>query len=93
MLTEWTKNLSTPTDKEYFQNRILGAKDVLDRLIVLINEKEQTLDRSEMSIEVYNTPCWENRQAHKNGNREAFHWLRKLINLDQQRDINDRKLI
>lgn len=85
MYTEWTKHLQDPAGKKSFSNKILGAKEVLNRLHEIITEKENTLDRSEVSIETYNIPNWESRQAHKNGNRESLAWLKKLVDLDHQK--------
>lgn len=85
MYVEWTKNLQDPEAKQKFTNSILGASQVLNRLKSIIEEKEQLLDRSEMSIETYNTPNWDQRQAHKNGNRESLAWLKKLVDLDHQK--------
>lgn len=85
MYVEWTKHLKDQEEKSRFNGRILGARDVLERLADLIEEKEKSLDRSELTIETYSLPNWEHRQAHKNGNREAFAWLKKLVDLDHQK--------
>lgn len=85
MYTEWTKHLKTPEEKEKWAKTVFASKEVLDYLNKLLEEKEKYLDRSEMDIAVYDTPSWAYRQAHKNGNRESLHYLRKLINLDQQK--------
>ena len=85
MYIEWTKHLNDPENKSKFQKSILASKDVLDRLKQILEEKEQALDRSETDIATYNTPNWAERQAHKNGNRESIHFLKKLIDLDQQK--------
>lgn len=88
MYTEWTRHLSDPETKSQFQNQVKAAKPVLDRLTQILEEKEWTLDRTEMNIAVYNTPNWDNRQAHKNGNREILWFLKTLVNLDQQKEPN-----
>ena len=85
MYVEWTKHLQEPQDKENFKNEVFGAKRVLERLVQILQEKELDLDRSETSILTYNTPNWAERQAHKNGNRESLSWLKKLVDLDQQK--------
>lgn len=85
MYVEWTKHLKDPEVKSRFENQIYSAKDVLDRIKVLLSEKEETLDRQEMNIEVYNMPNWENRQAHKNGQRSSLAWLKQLVDLDTQK--------
>ena len=86
MYIEWTKHLSDPEKKQRFVKHVYDAKPVLDRLYKILEEKENTLDRSEMNMQVYETPNWDYRQAHKNGNRESIAWLKQLINLDQQKE-------
>lgn len=84
MYIEWTKHLKDPENKERFTKEIYSARSVLERLFDILVEKEQSLDRSETNMSVYETPNWDYRQAHKNGNREAISFLKNLINLDQQ---------
>lgn len=89
MYIEWTSNLRNEDDKRKFEDRVFSAKDVLDRLLEIIEIKEKALDRSETNIDVYNTPSWDYRQAHKNGNRESLSQIKKLIDLDQQKRKKD----
>lgn len=86
MYVEWTKHLQDNSEaKNIFTRKILSSREVLDRIKDIIEEKEKAIDRSETSIEAYNTPNWDVRQAHKNGNRESLNWLKKLVDLDQQK--------
>lgn len=85
MYTEWTKHLKTPEEKAQFVDSLIGSKRVLDRLSQLLEEHEQTLERSETSLTAYDLPNWDYRQAHKNGYRAHLNAVKKLINLDQQR--------
>lgn len=84
MYVEWTRHIKDPEAKSNFERQIKSAKPVLDHLITILKEKEVAIDRSEMSITVYDTPNWSERQAHKNGNRESLAFLSKLVDLDQQ---------
>lgn len=86
MMSQWTKNLSSPEEKERFQNSILGSRPVLERLCELLNEEEKDLDLSEFKDSVYDTPSWSAKQAHKNGERSMLRKIKSLINLDQQKD-------
>lgn len=85
MYLEWTQHLTDEKDKEKFRNSVLSAKHILDRLKTIIEKKEKALDRSEMSIEAYSAPNWSERQAHKNGNRQALAEIKTLVDLDIQR--------
>lgn len=85
MLTVWTKNLRTEEEKDNFNNQLLGARPVLERLAELLNEKEVELDRSEKSVKSYENPNWAYLQAHKNGCASMLQSVKELINLDQQK--------
>ena len=99
MYTKWTEHLQDQKDKEHFRNRVIGSKDVFERLTQILDEKERDLNLKEVSIETYNQPNWAERQAHHNGYRSCLHALRKLIDLDKQiiqltqGDKNDREFI
>lgn len=84
MYLDWTKHLSDPEDAARFQNTVLGAKPVLNRLKDLLTEYERSLDRSEMDVTTYESPNWDYKQAHKNGYRACLNRIKELINLDQR---------
>lgn len=85
MITAWTKHLNDE-EKQRFENKILSAKEVLDRLTVLISEEEKQLSLSETSIKDFDLPNWEYRQAFKNGYRSCLNVMRRLVDLDQQKN-------
>lgn len=84
MITAWTKNIRSDEEKERFQNTLLGSKEVFNRLIDLLDEKEKELDRSNKNLNDYDSPNWAYRQAHKNGYSSALSFIKTLIDLDQQ---------
>lgn len=84
MQIDWTKNLKDPEEIKRFELTVQSAKPVLDRLKDIIDEKENALNRDEMSLKSFDTPNWEYKQAFKNGIRHANHGFRTLIDLDQQ---------
>jgi hypothetical protein len=89
MLTVWTKNLKTKEEQDNFNNQVLGARPVLERLRDLIDEKLQGLDGTELTLKAYDNPNWAYQQAHKNGYKGALSLLKELINLDQQKANNE----
>ena len=89
MLTAWTKNLKTEEEQYNFNNMLLGARPVLERLTELLNEKEDSLGKSERTIKAYDNPNWAYQQAHKNGSAAMLAAVKELINLDQQKEINE----
>lgn len=86
MFTTWTKHISDPNEKERFERHIQSSKPVLDHLINLMDENEKSLDILELSEKDFDKPNWANKQAFRNGQRSVLRSMRKLINLDQQRD-------
>ena len=86
MLTVWTKNLKTEEERENFNNQLLGARPVLQRLNDLLVEKEAELERSERSQKAYENPNWAYLQAHRNGCASMLQSIKELTNLDQQRN-------
>jgi hypothetical protein len=50
MISAWTKHITDPSEKERFQNTILGSKSVLQRLQVLMNEMKEDVDTQELSM-------------------------------------------
>lgn len=86
MYIKWTSHLQDQEDKKSFEQNIRGARSVLERLKDILDEEEKGLDRSEMDIRTFDLPNWANRQAYKNGYRSALSNLKKLVDLDQQKD-------
>ncbi len=95
MYSRWTTHLKTDEEKKQFTNDILSAKGVLERLIQMIDEDVNQLDKSELDQRVYSIPNWSHLQAHKNGNRQSYAAIRQMIDLDQQKGpiSNDRNTI
>lgn len=84
MYLDWTRHLKDDKEKTRFQNQVIAAKPVLERLMSLIDEKEAALNRSEFDPKSFDSPSWAYHQAFKNGVRATNYGLRKLIDLDNQ---------
>lgn len=95
MYTKWTSHLTDPDDKARFQNSVLGSKPVLKRLTQLIDEDVSKLEKVETNVAAFDLPNWEYRQAFYNGSKAAYNALKKLIDLDQQKQetLNERHVI
>ena len=92
MYTRWTDHLRTEEEKEAFRKKIYSAKEILDRLKDILEDDLMALDRSEMDQRIYQVPNWDYLQAHKNGNRQSYTVIHKLVNLDQQKgNVSDHK--
>jgi hypothetical protein len=83
VITAWTKNLKTEEDKQKFEKSVKSAKHVLDRLTEILGEMEDELNSSELSPKNYDSPNWDYKQAHVNGQKSALRAIKTLINLDQ----------
>jgi hypothetical protein len=92
MFTKWTTHLQDPEEKVRFENQILSARPVLERLSTLLQENEDGLDRVELNVKQFEIPNWAERQAFYNGARSSYHMMKTLIDLDQQDITHDRKL-
>lgn len=79
MLIDWTKHIKDPEEKSKYEDSIRSCRVSHERLIQILSDWEKSLDRIETSIKVYDTPNWDVRQAHKNGNREIIAKLTELI--------------
>lgn len=86
MQVDWTKHLKTPEERERFKNSVLSARPVLERLNDLVNEYQETGDKSVRNLSSYESPSWAYRAADQNGFNRAFSMIKALINLDQQKE-------
>ncbi len=84
MITAWTKHLKTEEDKDKFEKSIRSAKHILERLTEILTEAENDLNNSEISSRNYDTPNWDYKQAHVNGQKSTLRTIKRLINLDKE---------
>lgn len=82
MYIDWTKNIQDPEEKTRFESQVISAKPVLDRLLQLCQDKGNQIEQNELDFDKTN---WAIRQASFIGSRAALAWMKKLIDLDQQR--------
>lgn len=84
MYVDWTRHLSDPKEKESFEQSILGAKRVLERLKALIDERQFSMESIEKGLKQFDNPNWAYKQAFNNGLKSAYETIKKLIDLDNQ---------
>lgn len=84
MWIKWTSNLQTEDEINNFRKQVFSAKPVLDRITQLLNEKEASLDKSEINPDTYTNPSWPYLQAYKNGVRAACSDLRLLLTIEDE---------
>lgn len=86
MYSGWTSHLKDKQEKERFNQSVLAAKPVLERLKTLIEMEESAIDQTERDPKAYVNPAWPYMQAHKNGMRSLAHTIKQFIDLDKQKE-------
>lgn len=87
MITAWTRHLKDDDEIAAFSKQIRNSVNVLDRLTEIIKEDLEQLETIENGLKNYDSPNWDNKQAHINGSRS---YARKLLKLLDQGNTNDR---
>lgn len=81
MITEWTQHIKDPEEKQRFQNQILSARPVLERLAQMFEQREDAIDKNEVSVSDFDNPNWAYKQAFRNGYRSCLFALNKYTDL------------
>jgi len=84
MKSVWTSNLKDQQEIDRAKQSIRSSKFALDRQSEIIDSRLKSIDSIEMGGDIYTKPGWDALQAHYNGEKAALHWIKKLINLDQE---------
>jgi hypothetical protein len=74
----WTKHLPKESKAE-FEKVVRGSTVALRRLKEIAKEWETELSRAEVSVKDYDTASWAAKQAHRNGQRQAYKQLSDLL--------------
>jgi len=89
MYTKWTSHCKTEQEKAQFEADVRRAKVVLDRLKQMIEQQEELLTNQELSSAIFASPAWPYHQASLVGARSALKDLKRLIDLDKQKDTTN----
>lgn len=90
MIIAWTKHLKDPDAKASFEKSVWSSKNVLDRLIDILQEDLANTEDKQISHKTFESPNWAEHQAYMNGYKQANKVIIKLINLDQQNELINR---
>lgn len=94
MYSIWTQHLDEEATKDRFRNSVSASKHILDRLKDIIAERETAINSIETGVEIFSKPGWDALLAHYNGEKAALKFVKKIIDLDQQKEtFNDRRFI
>lgn len=92
MYSIWTQHLDEEASKDRFRMSVSASKTILDRLKDIISERENVINSIETGVDIYSKPGWDAILAHYNGEKAALKFVKKLIDLDQQKEtFNDRR--
>lgn len=76
----WTSHLASG-DKSKFEESVRNILNtpVLNRLTQIIEQNLKNLENSESSLADYDNPSWSHKQAHRNGVRQGYLDVLKLL--------------
>lgn len=75
---EWTAGM-TPEQKENFERVLLNNSLLTDRINLILDQWENEIDRSELTIKDFDTPNWKYKQVFRNGDRSRIRKLKDLF--------------
>jgi hypothetical protein len=79
LLGKWTQHLPTQHEREKFSELVQSDTVVLGRLLAIIEEFENELISSEISIDEYSSPSFAYLKADRNGEHRAYYKIKKLL--------------
>jgi hypothetical protein len=79
LAVDWTKHLKTQQEKDKFSSLVVNNRILLGRLLEVIDEKLDVLERAESNQETYQNPAYASWQAHVNGKRASLKEVRRLL--------------
>lgn len=83
MLSAWSRHLVTdPGAKKKFEEMVKGSKLLTDRLQGILDEIEQTVERSELTTDAFDNPNWAFKQAYLNGCKAMLHKIKFITETD-----------
>lgn len=79
---EWFHNI--PDEKRKIaENSIRSSTILVTQILRILDRWEEELNASESKLSDYDTPSWEAKQAHRNGDRARIRKLRELFSFNQ----------
>jgi hypothetical protein len=86
MITQWYSHLKDEDEIKRFKLTISNSKTAFDRLKDLIEDREKAINSIETGVEIYTKAGWDALLAHYNGEKASLKYVKRLIDLDQQRE-------
>lgn len=78
MMPEWCSHLKDAEDKERFKQILKENKDILNRLVEILNGRIDTIRAKQLKEADYSNASWASQQADYNGSIRS---LNKVIDL------------
>jgi hypothetical protein len=76
---DWTKNLKTDDEKKKFTSLVVNNRILLGRLLEILDDKLDVIERAECNQETYQNPAYASWQAHQNGKRASLKDIHRLL--------------
>lgn len=82
---DWTKGMDAEK-KEKFELLLRNSTITLSRLRKILRDRRNSLEASERTPKIYDTPSWAYMQAHNNGFRQGLKYVEDLLSfMDNER--------
>jgi hypothetical protein len=79
MKTSWTKHLKDPAEKALFEQQVIAAKTVLERLAEIIQFRREHIEFSSD----FETPAWSEKHAHNLGRAHSYKEILDLLTIGE----------
>lgn len=76
---KWTAHLDAEPRRKDFEQTVLNAHLVLDRLNDILDEEIKSIDKQEASLSDFESPAWDYKQAFRNGQLSVYLKLKQLL--------------
>lgn len=88
----WTQHIKDdPKKKEAFEQLLKNSSQVLGRLRDILQGLERSVEGQEYSLEDFDQPNWEHKQAFRNGQKATLKALQDLLDFSKPTIIRPDK--
>lgn len=84
MQIDWTKHLKEEKDKESFRQILKNSSQLTDRLLRILSDRFNDIERRGMKEEDYATAGWETLQAFRNGKLATYKEVADLFDFSEK---------
>lgn len=78
----WVKDLKNEEERTKFKETVLNSQKVLDKLREIVYN--MSIDRERVKSTDYDSPSWAYKQAHLNGEQEAYRKVIEILTFNKE---------